>query len=163
MRDRIFNGVTLLAVAAAVILTLLRGGGAVPSQDAGLPFSPVPPAASATAAPHPAQAYRQRRAEVRQQEQAMLRILLDSAATTPETRALAQEQALLTVAQQETELAVEAALVGRGYENALCVVRQGEATVFTGAPLTAQDAALVQQLILEASGIAPENIRLSGF
>ena len=60
-------------------------------------------------------------------------------------------------------LAVEAALAGRGYENALCVVRQGEATVFTGAPLTAQDAALVQQLILEASGIAPENIRLSGF
>ena len=163
MRDRIFNGVTLLAVAAAVILTLLRGGGAVPSQDAGLPFSPVPPAASATAAPHPAQAYRARRAEVRQQEQAMLQLLLDSEGTTPEIRALAGEQALATAAQEETELAVEAALAGKGYENALCVVRSGSATVFTGTALTAPDAALIRQLVQEAADIPPENIRLTGF
>ena len=162
MKDKVLNALTLLTVAAALVLTLLRGA-PEPDAPSRAPAVIAMPTAAPTAAPHPAQAYRARRAEVRQQEQAMLQLLLDSEGTTPEIRALAGEQALATAAQEETELAVEAALAGKGYENALCVVRSGSATVFTGTALTAPDAALIRQLVQEAADIPPENIRLTGF
>ncbi|MBQ7520631.1 MAG: SpoIIIAH-like family protein [Clostridia bacterium] len=162
MKDKIMNAITLLTVAAALLLTLARGGEA-PSPAPNAPAIVALPTAAPTASPHPAQAYRERRTETRQQEQAMLELLLNSEYATPEIRAMAQEQALATAAHQETELAVEAALAGKGYGDALCVVRDNQVTVFTGTALTAQDAALIQQLVREASGILPENIRLTGF
>ena len=80
-----------------------------------------------------------------------------------EMRALAEKQLLEAAEQMETELAVEAALAGKGYANALCVAREKTVTVMTGTALSAQDAALLLSLITEASGISRENIRMTGF
>ncbi len=156
------NALMLLTVAAALILTLTRG-----AQDAEAAFDAPAvvsyPTAAPTATPHPADAYRQERWEERQVEQRMLQALADSEYATAETRALAAEQLMETAGQMETELAVEAALAGKGYEHALCVVRGGNATVMTGTELSARDAALLLDIIMEASGIAAENIRMTGF
>ena len=162
MKDRIMNALMLLTVAAALILTLLRGA---PEPEAAFDAPVVSSFVTAAPAntPHPADVYRQRRAESRQMEQAMLQALIGSEFTAPEMRALAEKQLLEAAEQMETELAVEAALAGKGYANALCVAREKTVTVMTGTALSAQDAALLLSLITEASGISRENIRMTGF
>ena len=76
---------------------------------------------------------------------------------------LAGAQLLAAAADAEIELAVEAALTGRGYDQALCVCRKGKITLFPGRALQDADAALLFPLILEISGIPAENIRISGY
>ena len=93
----------------------------------------------------------------------MLEALIGSAFTAPETRELAEQQLMETAARMETELAVEAALAGKGYAKALCVARENTVTVMTGTALSAPDAALLLTVIQEASGVSPENIRMTGF
>ena len=161
MKDRILNGLMLVTVAAALFLTLIRGA---PDVETAFDAPVVSyPTAAPTVTPHPADLYRQRRVESRQLERSMLQTLIDSEYTAPETRLLAQEQMMETARQMETELAVEAALAGKGYGEALCVVRENTVTVMTGTELTAADAALLLDIIREASGAAPENIRMTGF
>ena len=67
MKDKVLNALTLLTVAAALVLTLLRGA-PEPDAPSRAPAVIAVPTAAPTAAPHPAQAYRARRAEVRQQD-----------------------------------------------------------------------------------------------
>ena len=162
MKDRIMNTLMLLTVAVALVLTLLRG--APEQMDAAFdaPIVAGNPAAFPTNTPHPADAYRLERAETRRQEQIMLQALIDSAFTAPETRALAETQILQAASQMETELAVEAALAGKGYAHALCVARENTVTVMTGTELSARDAALLMTVITEASGVSPENPNTKG-
>ena len=162
MKDRIMNALMLLTVAAALILTLIRG---TPEPEAAFdrPIVSGFPTAAPTNTPHPADAYRRERSETRRQEQAVLQALIDGEYTAPETRAMAQEQLLKAAAEMETELAVEAALAGKGYGHALCVARGNTVTVMTGTEITARDAALLLDIIREASGIEAENIRMTGF
>ena len=162
MKDRIMNALMLLTVAAALILTLVRGA-PEPETAFDAPIVSSFATAAPTNTPHPADVYRQQRAESRQMEQAMLQALIGSAFTAPETRALAEKQLLETAEQMETELAVEAALAGKGYTKALCVARENTVTVMTGTALSAPDAALLLTVITEASGVSPENIRMTGF
>lgn len=162
MKDRILNILMLLAVAAALVLTLMRGapdssGGALPLPVAAA-VTPVP-----AASPHPAETYRTERASTRAREEALLLALIESAQTAPETRALAEEQLLALTENGETELAVEAALAARGYENALCAARRGSLTVFFPREISAREAALFLEIAREASGLPAENIRLTGF
>ena len=67
MKDRILNVLMLLTVAVALGITLLRGGAGEETLSPA-PFLSALPAAAPTATPHPADAYRQRRAESRRQE-----------------------------------------------------------------------------------------------
>ena len=162
MKDRIMNALMLLTVAAALILTLIRGA-PEPERAFDAPIVSSFATAAPTGTPHPADVYRQQRAESRQMEQAMLEALIGSAFTAPETRELAEQQLMETAARMETELAVEAALAGKGYAKALCVARENTVTVMTGTALSAPDAALLLTVIQEASGVSPENIRMTGF
>ena len=109
MKDRIMNTLMLLTVAAALILTLIRG---TPEPEAAFdaPIVAGYPTALPTNTPHPTDAYRRERAETRKTEQIMLQALIDSAFTAPETRTLAETQLLQAASQMETELAVEAAV-----------------------------------------------------
>ena len=162
MKDRILNALMLLTVAAALILTLIRGA-PEPEGAFEAPIVSSYPAAMPTATPHPADVYRKERAETRKWEQTMLLSLIDSEHSAPETRALAQEQLLQAARRMETELAVEAALAGKGYDHALCVAQGEEVTVMTGTALTGQDAALLLEIIQQSSGLTAENIRMTGF
>ncbi len=162
MKDRILNVLMLLAVAAALILSLVRGS--PPETDAGFPLPVAAVATPApTAAPHPADAYRLERAETRKKEEALLLALINSAQTAPETRALAEAAVLDMAKNDEIEMAVEAALAAEGFEKSLCVAREGELTVFFPREITEREAALFLDIAGAASGLAPENIRLSGF
>ena len=162
MKDRILNVLMLLTVAAALGITLLRGGtGAETLSPA--PFLSALPAAAPTATPHPADAYRQRRAESRRQEKQVLLSLIEGEFTQEATRNLAQEQLLRVTEQEEAELAVEAALAAWGDEKALCTARDGALTILVSAPLTEGQASLVLELAREASGLPAENIRISGY
>ena len=154
MKDRLLNLLMLLTVGAALALTLLRPPAA--NQE-----SPLP-AVAALPTQRPAEAFRQRREKTREREKETLLALRDGENWTGETRALAEAALRETLLSDETELAVEAALVGRGYADALCVCRAGRLTVLAAAPLEEEDAALVRDLAAEIAGIEPDHIRISG-
>lgn len=161
-KDRIWNGLMLATVAAALIFTLTKGtpeqeGAPLPLTVASLPTS-IP-----TATPTPAEAYRQERAYTRQRDRDALLLLVQSESVSPETRVLAESQLLETAKNDEIELAAEAALIARGYADSLCAARQGAITVFLDKEISAGDAALLLDVVREASGLSPENIRLTGY
>ena len=156
MKDRILNVLMLAAVAAALVLTFLKGA---PESAAGLPLASV----AATTAPHPAEVYRARRRETRAMEQSLLTTLAASELTNPETRSMAEVQLIEITANDEIELAVEGALAAHGYADALCVARNGSMTVFLPGELTADEAAFFLEIARDASGLEPENIRLTGY
>lgn len=158
MKDKILNILLLLTVAAALVLTLIRGK---PYQESPAMALTALPTLVPTATPHPVDAYRARRADTRAQEQALLRALVQSDQTSKETRAQAEKQLLEASAWMETELAVEAALAAQGYGQALCVARAGAVTILIPQEITAKEAALILALAQEASGAAAENIRIA--
>ena len=162
LTDRIWNGLLLAVVAAALFFTLTRDQ---PTQEsAALPLTAVPLSTPLpTASPTPAEAYRQERASTRQRDRDALLALTMSQNVSPETRALAESQLLETAKNDEIELAAEAALIVRGYPNCLCAARQGAVTVFLDKEISAGDAALLLDVIREASGLSAENIRLTGY
>ena len=158
MKDRILNVLMLAAVAAALILTFLKGP---PDTEAGLPMASV--AQPAAIAPHPAEVYRARRKETRSMEQSLLTTLIDSEQTAPETKTMAEQQLIEITSNDEIELAVEGALAANGYTDALCVSRDGSMTVFLPTEITAEEAAYFLEMAQDASGLPPENIRLTGY
>ena len=160
MKDRILNLLMLLTVGAALTLSLIKG----PREDAGNdPMLPVVTvqAASPSPTPSPAEAYRARRAAARARDEELLALLLNSSDT--DTEAQARRQLLDMTESDEMELAVEAALAAGGCAEGLCVVRNGEATVFFPREITQREAALYLDVVREASGLPTENIRLTGF
>ncbi len=162
MKDRIWNALMLVTVAAALVFTLTRGtpereSAALPLTVASLP-TPLP-----TVTPTPTEAYRQERARTRQRDRDALLALIESVNVSSETRALAESQLLETAKNDEVELAAEAALIAGGYPDSLCAARQGAITVFLDKEISAGDAALLLDVVREASGLAPENIRLTGY
>ena len=157
MKDRILNALMLAAVAAALGLSLLRGGG----ETEALPLA-VMTTVAPVQTPHPADAYRAERNKTRQREETLLKALIEGVETAPEIRELAQAQLLQTVEIDETELAVEAALAAAGRGQGLCVARQGEITVFFPREITAREAALFLAVVQDASGLPADNIRLTG-
>ena len=159
MKDRILNILMLAAVAAALILTFLKGA---PVTAVGLPMASVAQP-TATISPHPAEVYRARRKETRAMEQSLLTTLIDSEQTAPETKAMAEQQLIEITSNDEIELAVEGALSANGYTDALCVSRDGSMTVFLPTEITAEEAAYFLEMAQDASGLPPENIRLTGY
>lgn len=158
MKDKILNGLMLLTVALALFFSLTQGSDPPAAPMAALKAGPtLLPAPTLT----PAEDYRARRQSSRAQEQALLRALIQSQATTPEIRTLAEEQLLSMTGWMETELAVEAALAAKGYSQALCVAREGSVTILLPQPLDQQEAALILALAQEASGVKKTNIRIA--
>lgn len=156
-KDRVLNALMLLAVGGAFFVTWRS-----PASEAGEPL-PLPVAAVPTAAPDPIAAYRERREKDRQREEETLLTLIRSETTSEILRADAESQLLQMQQNMETELAVEAALLSRGWPDALCVARQGAVTVLMNGEIGEQDAALILQLAQEAAGTDAENIRISGY
>lgn len=155
MKDRVLNALMLFSVAAALILTLLRGA---PESAPAAPFSAV-----TTATPHPADAYRQRRADTRQREKAALTALIESADTSDALRRMAETQLRDLLAADETELALEAALAGEGFPHGLCICRSGKITLMADRPPDEREAALLLDLAREISGFNADDIRIWGY
>ena len=162
IKDHIWNALLLITVAAALFLTLSRSGKEAKSAALPLTVASVP-TPNPTVPPTPAEAYRQERAQTRQRDRNALLALVESESVSPETRALAESQLLETAKNDEIELAAEAALIARGYPDSLCSARQGAITVFLDKEIGAVDAALLLDVVRDASGLAPENIRLTGY
>ena len=156
MKDRILNNLMLSAVAAALVLTLLKG---VPERGETLPMTVT----EATAAPHPAEIYRARRKETRAMEQSLLAALAESELTDSETRIMAEQQLIEITVNDEIELAVEGALAAHGYADAICVSRDGSMTVFLPIQINADEAAFFLEISRDISGLNAENIRLTGY
>lgn len=156
MKDRLLNFLMLLTVAAALILTYVKGS---PGKA---PLSSTP-AVTALPTVHPVTAYRQEREKTRAQEREALEGIRSSGASSAETAALADETLRDMLRADENELAVEAVLAARGYANALCVYRRGTLTVLTDRKLTETDARLILDLARDAAGISEERVRISGF
>ena len=154
MKDKLLNLLMLLTVGAALALTLLRPTSV--NQE-----SPLP-AVTALPTRRPAEAFRLRREKTREREKDTLLALRDGEGWAEETRTLAAEALRQTLLADETELAVEAVLAGKGYADALCVYREGSLTVLAAAPLREEDAALVRDLAAEIAGVAPDHVRISG-
>ena len=152
----------LFTVAAALIFTLTKG--APEQENPALPLAVASlPTSIPTAAPTPAETYRRERTQTRQRDRDALLALVQSESVSPETRALAENQLLETAKNDEIELAAEAALIARGYADSLCAARQGAITVFLDKEISAGDAALLLDIVREASGLSIENIRLTGY
>lgn len=160
MKDKLMNLLLLLAVGAALGVSLLRPAD---TPTAALPPLTALPTAVCTPSPPPAQAYRAQRLAVRAQEQEGLESLLQSGALSAESRALAEAQALSIAQNQETELCVEAALAALGYADALCAAREESLNIFVPQTLEAAQAQLLLEVAQEASGLAAERIRIAVF
>ena len=159
MKDRILNILMLAAVAAALILSFFKS---TPETGTSLPMASISSPAAA-ASPHPAEVYRTRRKETRAMEKSLLTALIESEHTVPETKEMAERQMLEITKNDETELAVEGALAAGGYADALCVARDGSMTVFLPTEISADEAAYFLEITQDASGLSPENIRLTGY
>ena len=159
MKDRIMNVLMLITVGAALILSL---NGAPSAQDRPalsqvfISSSDVP-----LPTPRPIDSFRTQREEDRRQSIQALTRIQENPEMAAALRSLAGEQLLQLLRCQETECALEAALIAKGYENALCIVDKERLTVFAAAPLQPEDMALIAHLAQEIAGILPENIRIS--
>lgn len=162
MKDRILNICMLLTVAAALILSFLKGTPEPEMNGISMAWTDLPTAVP-TASPSPAEAYRQHRAQTRAEEQIALQALIENAQTNPDIRVLAEKQIMETARNDEIELTVEAALAAKGWNEGLCTVRQGTVTVFFPQEISEKEAALLLDVIQEASGLNAENIRMTGF
>ena len=154
------NALLMATVAGALAVTLTRPSG-MPGAEAAL-WTAVPTVMPA-ATPDPVQAYRDRRQGTRAQDQAALTALAGAEDADPEARRLARMMLLETAENDETELAVEAALAAQGMGDALCVARRGSVTVFLSGQLTDSQAALILEIARQSSGAELENIRVAGF
>ncbi len=162
LKDRIWNALLLITVASALILTLSRDGQKAESAALPLAIASVPsplPTVSLT----PAETYRQERVQIRQRDRNALLVLVENPDASPEIRAMAESQLLETVKNDEIELAAEAALIAKGYTDSLCAARQGAVTVFLDKEISAADAALLLDVVRDASGLPPEKIHLTGY
>lgn len=158
MKDKILNILMLLSVAAALLFTLLN--------EKNLPAQPVlslPSVATLapTATPRPIDSYRARRESTRKEELTVLSALSENPLAEEEIRKMAQMQLTEITQRNETELAVEAALIARGYADALCIFQSGSLTILLTETLTEQDAQWIFALASEISSLKMENIRIS--
>ena len=158
MKDKILNTLMLLSVAAALIFTWMNEKKPVSTPTLALT---VPATLAPTASPRPIDAYRAQRERTRQEETAALSALSENALADEDIRRMAQIQFTEIAQRNEIELAVEAALITRGYPDALCVFQSGTLTVLLSEPLAETDAQWIFQLAKEISGLEMENIRIS--
>lgn len=151
MKDRILNTLMLCMAALALALTLIRDGQTEPASPA---LAPVQ-----TEAPDPLAAYRARRAEDRQrQTQALLALIQGE---DEETGCMARDMLLQMQRENETELAVEALLTGKGYGDALCVADEKELLLVMKRTLTGEEAEALLRLTAQVSGYPMQNIRIT--
>ena len=157
MKDKILNVLMLLSVAAALIFTFIQEKKGVSAPVLSLlpsaTFSPTP-------SPRPIDAYRLHRERTRQEESAALSVLSQNALADEEIRRMAQMQLTEIAERNEIELAAEAALIARGYPDALCIFQAGNMTVLLTKSLSEADAAWIFQLIREVTNLEMENIRV---
>lgn len=158
MKDRILNGLMLVAVAAALAMAWLKG---VPENARPLPIAALT-VPEATAAPSPAEAFRARRREEREMERSLLQTLLDAGGADADAKARAEARLLSLTQYTETEIAVEAALSAQGYDQALCVAQDGSLTLFLPGKVTQDEADYFFNLARDISGLDPGQIRLTG-
>ena len=159
MKDRILNGLMLLFVFAALISVFWTGG----EKRAAGGTNEIVSMETEEEGEDPVVSYRERRRALRSEEKSALLSLIGKEEKSAESRALAEKQLLDMCQSDETELAVEAALLSRGYERALCVARQGEVYVFLPQEVTEKDAKLFLEIAHLASQADMENIRVSGY
>lgn len=99
------------------------------------------------------------REEAYDKDRASLEALLDSGATDEQTRAQAAQRLQQMVSDHQSEIAVEEALRGAGYQPVLVLLQNGALTVMlTGE--NAGDSAAIFALCAAHAGISPENIRI---
>lgn len=158
MKDRILNILMLASVFAALTLTLIT--------EKELPAAPVfSPEALSTLSPSPSpqpiEAYRIRRENTRKEETSALSALAENPGTDEKIRIMAQEEMTRIIQRNEMEMALEAALIARGYPDALCIFQAGTLTILFSTPLQESDAQWIFHLAQEISSLEMENIRLS--
>ena len=158
MKDKILNTLMLLSVAAALLFTLLNEKN-LPAQPT-LSLSSVATLAP-TAAPRPIDSYRARRESTRKEELTALSALSENPLAEEEIRKMAQMQITEITQRNEMELAMEAALIARGYADALCIFQSGSLTILLTETLTEQDAQWIFALAAEITNLKMENIRIS--
>ena len=157
MKDKILNVLMLLSVAAALIFTFIheKKGVSAPALSL-LPSATLSP----TPSPRPIDAYRVRRERTRQEESTALSAISQNALADEEIRRMAQIQLTEIAERNEIELAAEAALIARGYPDALCIFQAGNMTILLTKSLSEADAAWIFQLIREVTKLEMENIRV---
>lgn len=158
MKDRILNVLMLLCVCAALLSSLITGGQreTAPVLSTAVLASPRP-----MASPSPIESYRARRQSARERERETLLRLSENEEADASLRARAREALAESISRDEIELAVEAALLSRGYADALCVFQAGSLNILFTQPLAEADAQWIMHLAQEISGVEIENIRLS--
>lgn len=126
-------------------------------RDAGTPGeAPAPPTPAPTQA---AQSERALREEAYDKDRASLEALLDSGAADEQTRAQAAQRLEQLVSDHQSEIAVEEALRGAGYQPVLVLLQNGALTVMLTGD-NAGDSTAIFALCAAHAGVSPENIRI---
>lgn len=128
-------------------------------QGAGTPDAAEPQPTSTPAPTQTAQSERSLREEAYDKDRASLETLLDSGAADEQTRAQAAKRLQQMVSDHQSEIAVEEALRGAGYQPVLVLLQNGALTVMLNGE-NAGDSAAIFALCAAHAGISPENIRI---
>ena len=142
------NGLMMLIVGLSLAITLSR------EEPQSISVSSPLPSQQAEET-HPLEVYRRERSEARKRETEALREL------TAKGDQRAEEMLHTLIQREETEWAAEGVLAGQGYENAICVAREENLTVFLSHALSHEEAERLFLLLEAVSGIEKENIHLS--
>ena len=137
-----------LLTAAGVLLWM--------QQDVGIRDMPVP-------TPSPAQTQKDERSAretAYDKDIAALRKLLESGTTDEHTRTQAARQLENLIAQHQSELAIEEALIQAGFRPLLVLCQNGAVTVMVEEALSTEAGATVLGICMAHAGVGAENIRI---
>lgn len=141
--------VCLLAVAASFIT--LRSGSVESVQTSGF----IEPESDEIAE------FKLEREQLRAMQVAQLNDIVHGENTDQETRTMAQRQLLSIMDSAEKENTIEGVLVLRGFDDAVCTVHADSVNVmFKTEALTAQQNAVILDLVLRETGVTGGNVKV---
>lgn len=143
-------GIVQRGIALVLLLTALTGCAAK-----------VPAVKTSAEAPRsPVTRYKELRAQMYAAEKAQLNDVAHSASDAELAR-MAQEQLVKVCLRDEQELTCEAVLEMRGFANPVVTVRDASVNVILDSEsLSAQESAVILELICRETGAEPENVKI---
>lgn len=145
------QGVLILLVAMALCLWWMEGR--TPEKDAAAP--------TATPVPTAARDERSQRETAYDRDVAALQALLESGAADEATQEMAAQKLAALIAEHQSEIALEAALVEAGYASAVVMVQNGAVTVMIPSDrLDEAASAQILSLCVAHAQVGAENVRI---
>lgn len=90
-----------------------------------------------------------------------LQLVIDSSESMPDVKDKALNEMIAIASNTETEAVVEETVKAKGFEDCITFINDGNANVVVKSPgLLTNEVALITEIVVEETGISPENIKI---